>query len=65
MPLKSEDMPGPTHVEQATAAPGEKRDAAIPTAPVELCGKPVTTAEGSRPCDREKGHKGKHSYRGE
>jgi hypothetical protein len=62
MPLRTKDMPGPDFVEQATAAPGEKR-AVAPPAPPELCGKPV---KGSHhPCDREAGHKGKHSYRGE
>ncbi len=30
MPLRSEDMPGPDHVEQMTAAPGETRDVIAP-----------------------------------
>ncbi len=30
MPLRSEDMPGPDHVEQMTAAPGETRDVIPP-----------------------------------
>jgi len=42
-------------IEQATAAPGEKRAL--------ICGKPVKNSH--HPCDREAGHKGKHSYRGE
>lgn len=68
MPLRSEDMPGPDHVEQATAAPGETRNVEVPAEVRDergLCEKPVTVGGWVHPCDREAKHKGACSYRGQ
>ncbi len=51
------------YVERATAAPGEVREVSVPA--VELCGKPFLAFGQMHPCDREHGHPGRHSFRGE
>ena len=77
MPLNTQNYPGPRlvhtgvisetvesadatpNVERATAEPGEKRAVSV-----EQCAKPVVADGRSHACDREKGHKGRHSFRG-
>ena len=49
-------------VEHATAAPGEKRQLSRDDGA--LCGV-LVVVDGLHPCDRERGHKGAHSFRGE